>query len=262
MNARLSQLDQDLLDAYVDGRLDAAARGAFEARLAAEAPLRAELDRQGQVDASLRRLFVAPAAPAIEALRPQPIKLAARARWLSWRPLATAAALLLMVWGGWWQWRQMTDAPDAPLPKQTVFENYVAEVAAGFKPRGECWEDKQFALVFYDKLSLALTVQPPPEEVKLLGIGYSNTLSPQTTMLLAVVNGHNVIAYVDRKQRDPNLSTAPSDCGDLHVFRRELDEVVIYEISPLDRPHLLDLFKQIEMKPEWYEEWRKSGRPY
>lgn len=48
------------LDGFVDGLLDPPARAAFEQRLAADSALRAELERQRVVDASLRRLFPVP----------------------------------------------------------------------------------------------------------------------------------------------------------------------------------------------------------
>jgi hypothetical protein len=264
MNDALRQSDHDALDAYCDARLNAAERAAFEARLASEPRLRAELDQQRAIDASLRRMFAGPAAPSFDVLRPAPRTIPLRPAWrrFGWQPFGIAAALLLMVGGAWWQWQRMSQAPAGPIPRQTLAQNYEAETTGDFKPDGQCWNDKQFAMVFYDKLALAMTVSPPPPGVELLGIAYSNTMSPQTTMLMAVVQGRRVIAYVDRKGRDPGTPVLPPDLKDVRVFRRELDEVVIYEFTPLDQPHLLDLFKRIEMQPEWYEEWKKSGRPY
>jgi hypothetical protein len=263
MNLPLRQSDHDELNAYCDGRLSGAERTHFEARLEREPLLRAEFERQRSIDASLRRLFVAPAAPVLERLRAsgQSFKLT-RSR-LPWRALATAAALALIVGGGWWQWRRMIQPPPGPPPKQTIFANYQSEVSSGFHVAGKCWGDKEFAFVFYDKLAIAMTVTAPAAGVDLLGIDYSNTLSQQTVMLMAKVNGAPVIAYVDRIERDTGAATQPAGCAPgVNLYRRAVEGVVIYEVSTLDRPHLLELVRRIEMTPEWLEEYKRVGPPY
>ena len=65
MNAANGGQSDELLDAYLDDRLDAGQRGAFRDRLASDAALAAELDAQRQVDRALAEHFVAPRYPGL-----------------------------------------------------------------------------------------------------------------------------------------------------------------------------------------------------
>ena len=65
MNAANGGQSDELLDAYLDDRLDAGQRGAFRDRLASDPSLAAELDAQRQVDRALAEHFVAPRYPGL-----------------------------------------------------------------------------------------------------------------------------------------------------------------------------------------------------
>src|SRR4030095_6015771 len=88
------------MDQYLDGRMAGPERERFESRMAADPALRAEAETQASIDASLKRMFIPPAAPAIggrhRALRRPWHTQLPRLRWIA------AAAVLLMalaVWG-------------------------------------------------------------------------------------------------------------------------------------------------------------------
>ena len=65
MNAANGGQSDELLDAYLDDRLDAGQRGAFRDRLASDPALAAELDAQRAVDRALAESFVAPRYPGL-----------------------------------------------------------------------------------------------------------------------------------------------------------------------------------------------------
>ena len=65
MNAANGGQSDELLDAYLDDRLDAGQRGAFRDRLASDPALAAELDAQRHVDRALAEHFVAPRYPGL-----------------------------------------------------------------------------------------------------------------------------------------------------------------------------------------------------
>jgi hypothetical protein len=57
--------------------------------------------------------------------------------------------------------------------------------------------------------------------------------------MLARVNDLPVMVFVDRASAD-NRPTLPSSETKLHLFRRESGPLVIYELTPLDRPEVSD----------------------
>src|SRR4051812_10892577 len=110
----------NLIDHYLDGLMDVGEREAFEARLAQDPLLRAEVDRQGEIDGALTRLFVPPAAPALPlpvarpsakpeglALQPRRAAKAPGVRWgrLHQSPWAAVAALIAIALCSWQVYR-------------------------------------------------------------------------------------------------------------------------------------------------------------
>jgi hypothetical protein len=55
-----------------------------------------------------------------------------------------------------------------------------------------------------------------------------------------LINGQKVIVFIDRASAD----TTPQKLGNpaLNLFRREVGTLVLYELTPLDRSYVLDLF--------------------
>ncbi len=261
MNRPLPPADIEALDAYCDGRLSGAALAAFEARLGAEPALREALAQQQSIDAALRRLFKPPVAPSLERLRGQrsaaPPRVI-RSPWLVWRPIVAAAAVVLLAVGGWWQWNELNSQPPDPyqLPsvKETMVQAFEREVASGFKELWLCKDEAEMAVTFYRRFDVGMIMLPPPPNVRMLGLDYAWVISNYTTLLLARVDDQPVLVFVDRIERE---SQPPATCGSqMHLHRRELASLVLYELSPFDKPHILPLMQTTEVKPEWLDKYK------
>jgi hypothetical protein len=275
------QLTRDMLDRYLDGDLSDAERHAFELRLEREPALRKAVDRQRQIDGALRRQFAAPLmrAIAIAALArhadsssvPEPLHIegpsAAEAApapagriepsqpkpqanpWL--RRLAVAAVLAAGLFGAWQTWTYLKPSDDhraAPLQLVTAAQYYDQKVAEGFEPLWVCDDDEEFAHTFRYRLGQPLLLKPAPSsDIRMLGLDYTRVLSASTISMLGEAGGQQVIVLVDRAA-DDNPQQISSGCGssNLHTFRREIGNLVIYEVTPLDQPHLMDLLYQPE----------------
>jgi hypothetical protein len=66
--------------------------------------------------------------------------------------------------------------------------------------------------------------------------------------MLARVNGLPVMVFVDRANADTH-PTLPSGENKLHLFRKELGPLVLYELTPLDRPNVSDYLYLAEVPP-------------
>jgi hypothetical protein len=73
--------------------------------------------------------------------------------------------------------------------------------------------------------------------------------------LLTKVGTENVIVFIDRKDVKADLSDLPA--AGLHAFQRDVGELRLYEVSPLNEPHMLEHFHELEMP----EEWKASDEP-
>jgi anti-sigma factor RsiW len=108
MNANAARPEDDVLEAYVAGRLDAAAAAALEARLAGDAALTAELAERRRQHEAIHALFdPIMSEPVPERLKPA--RLSAYRRTTSrYRALMAIAAMLLLVAGGASGWTART----------------------------------------------------------------------------------------------------------------------------------------------------------
>jgi hypothetical protein len=272
------QLDERL-DAYVDGALDPRERAEFERRLGGDAALRAEIQRQRAIDEALFRLFPLPSADRagsiLHAARqrgeiavpelpeadestsaaPQGI----RPRRPFFRRISTyayAATILLLAGGGWWV-KTVLFPPyeigsDQPLPfvkiepaaaiQRIERENYEPDVV--------CKDDQQFAALTwkYTKQGLLLP-QPLPAGVEVVGWSLAQTiLSRQTLVLMTKVDGQWVYVIIDTKHNDRPLTSPPG----YRLFRGEVGNLFLYEVTPLDEPKLLKLFFDPKKDEAWY----------
>lgn len=219
------------LEAYLDGRLTGEHRAAFEAELASDAALRAELELQRGIDAALRRRF---APPEMISLPASSQAAAPRRSRRLWRPLAVAAAAALLAAGAWAGWAVYSVSVD---PLVSV---YRSEVAAGLRPKWVCDTDEQLAEYLQDKFGRTLVVRSTRPDVSLIGWTSCSLMSPYTAVLLTRVGGEPVLVLVDRAEVDTRPSLPP--LSGLRLFRREVGGMVLYELSPLDHPTLLDAF--------------------
>ncbi len=238
----------EILDAYVDGRLDDDEVAAFERQLVSQPDLRTEVERQQQINETLRRIVRPPSREHLQAIADNEVRTVAprgRRPWTPLRRFGIAAAVAAGVFGGWQIWRVVPTSPADTYQRQpwrsfaTVYHDWVAE---GFEPAWVCADDREFAESFRSVLGHGLVLAELPPDTEALGLSYCHSLTPQTTCLLAEVEGHKVVVFVDRLERD-TAQPGPGTEG-LNLFRRELGGLVLYEMTPLEEPALLGWFNQ------------------
>ena len=69
---------------------------------------------------------------------------------------------------------------------------------------------------------------------------------------MARVHGQPVIVFVDRIRAEREQQQLPPN-SELHLYRREVGKLVLYELSPLDRPYVLDSFYIPDKPASWYQ---------
>ncbi len=271
MNQDKNEKRQRWIDAHSDGLLTPEQRAAFDRALAGDASLRNEATRQARIESVLKRQFAPPAPPAIvnrtrdESTPDQPAgpsspgAPAARRRFWS-RPIALtglAAGLLLAAGGGWWGWTMWQAGQDGVRrfepPPGSIHRGlevvYADEVADGFKPDWVCKSERQFVMTTYSRFGEGVLLRDLPEGAAPLGWSYANTISPKTAHLLASVDTHKVIIFIDEAGKDTG-QTIPCELG-LHLFNRRVGKLVLYEISDMDKPRLLDFFQPYDVPDAW-----------
>ena len=253
MTKEPGQFGDATLDDYLDGLLDEEATSRFEERIEADRDLQAELKRQTAVNDALQRMYTPP--PGVEqrvaeavrkaaAATPVPI---ARAKAVPFyqRRWAIAALLALGVVGAWRLvgviQQSLVDRDEyGPRPWTSVETYYRDAVERGFEPEWVCKDDDEFADTFKYRLRQPLLVAATTGPVVGLGLGYANCLTPRTVTYLVRVQGKPVVVFVDKLIKDTHPELPPN--SGLNIFRKELDQLVLYEVSPLAEPHVLELF--------------------
>ena len=81
------------------------------------------------------------------------------------------------------------------------------------------------------------------------GLTYRGGLSRYTTTMLARVNGLPVMVFVDRVTADTHPTLRSSE-SKLHLFRKELGPLVVYELTPLDQPKVSDYLYLADVPPK------------
>lgn len=246
----------NLLDRYIDGLLSPAERDAFEVRLRGDDELRAQIEVHQRIESSLARLFAAPAPiqlPSITPAAPLAAKLSLWTR-ISKSPIAAIAALLFIAMATWQVYLRVqgTGMFGQDYPKFQVWRGietvYRAQSLPGAEPSWACKSDQEFAVTFHKNLGQGLLMAALPPDVQSLGVSYTNTLSPKTVYYMARRHGKVILVFADRLANDsPQTLTDPN----LHLFRRQLSKIVLYEISPFDKPLLLDLFSEKNVPRDW-----------
>ncbi len=261
----LTEADRILLEQYIDGDLTGEALSLFERRVRAEPELRSEFALQREVSDSLRRAYTpskitrtqvlgiaSPTLAAAETLPPDQSRHAAEAREIAgrvgrpwFRRAAIAAALIGCAYGAWIVWPMLNQKPDSSAtPKApqllTAADAYKSEVESGFEPDWVCANDQEFINTFKDRLGQGLVMKPATAQAQMLGLDYAKVLSPLTVTMLGEVDHQKVLVIIDRITQDkPDAVNA--GLGGLHAFRREIGSLVLYEITPLEKPQMLDL---------------------
>lgn len=219
-----------LLEAYLDDTLTPEQRRAFEARARHDETLARELALQRRAEESLKRQFQPPAMPVLptttttdgRALEAAPARGPSRLRLFV--PLAAAAALAITA-GVYLT--LLAGTPVGPV--------YHKVVDAGFTPQWVCETDEQFTQYTKERFGTPWTFDNDPS-IRLVGWRYSeDVLSPDESVLLATKGREKIVVVADEAAHDRRLR----ESGGLHVFRRTLGDLVLYEISPLEQPHVI-----------------------
>lgn len=249
----------DGLDAYTDGLLGGPAREAFEARLAGDPALRDELAAQRRLDDSLRGLFCVPlaapllptapanghashppsqgpSAPAAAAGKSVASKVAGFGA-AGVGPVGTAIVLLALIGAGvWWyagpRWRS--------TPIDTTLEDgYAALVAGGFAPKLAYRNERELVVTCQGTYGERLAFAALPPGVEILGLTDRCHLPFYGAAMLARVDGREVVVLAGPPFGNRQLTLPPG--SKLRVFRRDIGPFVTWEVTPHDRPRVVEL---------------------
>ncbi len=245
------RLPQELIDAWLDGGLRGQDQARFERLLSDEPDFRLAVDRLRAIDSALKRIAAPPDSARLAAIADDAL---GRTRGeaahpgtgvRAWRPrrlLAAAAALAAGLAGTYLVLDTVRSRWGGPAyvtpPMVTLDIVYRAEVARGLVPLWRCDTDREFARAFVERFGEPLLLAPLPEGIEALGIGYCHCLTPRTTYVLANVRGTPVVVFVDRIESDAAQAAPPG----LNLFRRQVGNLVLYEMTPLPEPSLLEEF--------------------
>jgi anti-sigma factor RsiW len=243
------------LDRYLDAMMDPAEAAAFEASLADNESLRREVELQRRINEALKVRFAPPAEIDVPARAAAPRRRgivasitgagSARAGKSGMRRLGTlaaAAGVVLLAGAGaayWW----LAIGTEAPFRQPAQI--YQAQAAAGFIPEWVCTTDDEFVQTLRDRFGTAALLPMSTPGVQIVGWAYNTpVLSNKTATLMTRVDGADVLVLIDTAERDVNLRRA-GDAGqarDLHLFKRRLGDLVLYEVTPLDEPRVIPEF--------------------
>ena len=146
-----------------------------------------------------------------------------------------------MIAWGLFAWQFFTSESRLPRynPRIPLAEIYQTRIAEGFRPTWLCEDDREFASTFLKRQGQSLLLAEMPAGSKMVGLAYCGGLSRYTTTMLARVDGVPVMVFVDRTSADTDPKLDQSRAG-LHLFRKELGSLVLYEVTPLAEPRVMD----------------------
>jgi hypothetical protein len=164
-----------------------------------------------------------------------------------WLSIAAMITLLIGVPSALWLWRDTIRppaSPYAPTQAMALDDLYHQQVARGFKPDWVCKDQKEFASYFAGRLGQALMIHDAPAGAAMLGLSYTGGVTPSSMGMLGTADGKQVLIVVDQAANDSKVQM--NRPGDLKLYRRQIGSLMLYEITPLDQPKLLDMFYQPE----------------
>lgn len=269
----LSPADAELLELYLDGQLTGTEAERAEGRIAEVPKMQAAVEKQDQINRSLKQHFVMPevsddflqsylheraageqaeqSPPIVElaSRESQPKKSAdlSRQRRSQWLAALTMAACL-MVWGtfGWGHLKSML-WPENGYDQRMVAQIYEDAVDSGFKPDWLCEDDQEFAQTFAERQGQGLLLEPLPEGARMAGLAYLEGFSPKATSMFAYVDEQPVLLMVGRTKLVSTDSLRLDKKQNLNLFKRQLGDLTIVEITPLDEPRIMHLLTAAEV---------------
>ncbi len=239
------------LDAYLDGVMTPAQCAEFEREIESDDDLRMQIKIQKEIDQAFRRLFQPPSAKEVPGVitdlresEPYTLPPTTKRDWGAVpRRLAVAAALVAGVFGGWLTWNalQPSSVSNPYGPWRSIEVVYADAVANDMEPEWICDTEPEFANSIRNHFGQAAVIPfELPDGMVALGLAYGNSISRRTVYLLAEVNDQPVIVFIDRVEADQGPTV--NESSSLNLFKRRLGRLVLYELSPLEKPALLQLF--------------------
>lgn len=240
MNSDDRTISDQSLEAYLDDSLSPEEKTSFEMRLSADADARRTVELQRQIDNRLRQLYSPQEVPLgriVELLASE-----GPPRWHSEMPPKTLSRrLLLASIGGLaamlacallaWQWFRQPRLEPYFRPR-SLAALYREAVDEGFRPYYFCEDEERFRLTFTKRQKVPLRLAEMPGDRRMIGLSYLGGLSRDTTAILCYSREQPVIVFVDRRENDSSKVMENSDPA-LHIFRQELGDLILYEITPL-----------------------------
>lgn len=154
-----------------------------------------------------------------------------------WRLLAAAALLLFSLGVAWMAW--VTVMGDSAPPRLTAAEFYHRKVSTGWKPSWVCRDNQEFADTFTQRMGQPLMIATLPAGLAAGGIDYGDVVTPQSIAVLGAADDQKILILVTRRDSD---FRPPSSMDNLRIFRREIGEFIMYEVTPLSESRLLEHF--------------------
>lgn len=254
MQRSLDDSQMTAINAYLDGLMSPEEVQAFEGQLAQDETLRAHLDWQRSIQQRLKSsLDFDQLRNAIEKkIEPPTSRPILRMRMLIYAGMAAAAAVVLSFVLSELNERAMTSMSSRyEIVVRPPAEVYDALVASGFQPAEVCTVE-QIPGWTEEKLGVRLAVANVPNEVTLLGWSYGYDLSGRLLgdyagVLLTRVAEQEVLVVMDKLANDRDLVTTGRE--DLFIYRRELGDLVFYELTPLSEARVIPLFELSPAEP-------------
>jgi len=253
LNPQRHEFD-DALEAFLDGGRPPEERAALVRALGDEAEIRAAETAQTALDEALGRVYrPTPADEVLRALglaaaaQPAPRRLLRRAP--AW--LAAAAAFGLLALGI--AYFGVRSGGSSEGWRMSIAEVYDLHVARDLDPNRVCTDPQAFAGGVWRKTGQGLLlVDPLPDDVRMTGFARGKAFGRNVLLVLCRVEGKPVVVFLLPRHVADREATRVSREG-LNVFRRDVGDAAILEVTPLDAPRVLDLLYDPRKPVEWYQ---------
>lgn len=234
------------IDLFIDGLLEGEDLASFQRELERSPRLREQVEAQQRIDAGLRGLFAYDASRAAVPGPPAVIagidKAGVRSSRRAWprRALALAAGLALVAAGAWSVYVNLT------VPRVENLLNPSTVYAMIDKPEFVCTTDAEFAAAVRGRLGQPLVLASAPG-VTPLGWAYSDAyngriVGRRTLVLICTVDDRKVLVFMDRLKDDRPIELPPQ--SGLNLYRRTIGPLVVYEVTPLPGPRVIDHLRE------------------
>ncbi|MCG8648788.1 MAG: hypothetical protein MI861_03085 [Pirellulales bacterium] len=244
MNDQLPRPGDDDLDAYLDNRMSDQQRLAFEKRMQQDEELRGLVQRDMDIHDLLKQRFCPPTKSAEDLLpwlaASQPSHVDTQTRSRSWLVVACAlAACIAVVLTIWNHNRPQLQPFFEPRPLVALYQE---TIDSGFEPYYFCEDDERFAHTLEQRQGTPLVLRDLPPDRRMIGLSYLGGLSRETTAILCYVADQPVVVFVGRSGNDQAKVTTPAG-SNLYVHRAEIDQLVVYEVSPFSESKISDFLR-------------------